>query len=114
MIEPLPYRKQDAEPITWFMANCTPDGWTGAQWSRRIGERVYPDEIAEFSKVVKEIIKICPDFDAIRKYFGKHGKPIRHEGMDPTLAFIIDSRLMVYVAEATGPNFWIEAYRKEK
>ena len=114
MIEPLPYRKQEGDPVTWFMANVSLDGWTGVKHSRRMGERLVPDEVAEFTKVVHEIIKLCPEFTALIKFFRKHGNQIRNEGIDPTLAFLIDRPHMTYVAETTGPNFWIEAYRKEK
>ena len=113
MIEPLPYRKVDAEPVTWFMANVTPDGWTGVQHSRRMGERLDPDEVLEFGKLVSELIKLCPDFGVLMKYFRKHGKQTRCEGMDPTLAFMVDKPKMTYMVETTGPNFWVEAYRKD-
>ena len=114
MIEPIPYREQKTDPVTWFMANCSLDGWNGAQWSRKISERLASDEILEFSKVVNEILKLCPEYNTLRKYFRKHGKQIRCDGMDPTLAFLIDRPLMTYMAETTGPNFWIQGHRKEK
>lgn len=114
MIEPLPYCEQKTEPVTWFLANVTPDGWKGVQHSRRMGEHLVPDEVAEFTKLVKEMIKLCPDFQDLIKYFRKHGRKIRSEGVDPTLAFLVDRPLMTYVVETTGPDFWIEAHRKEK
>lgn len=113
MIEPIKYAEQKSEPVTWFMANVSPDGWMGVRWSGRVKQNLDTDEIAEFIKVVHEMMKQCPEFTSLLKYFRKYGKQIRCEGMDSTLAFLIDRPHMTYVAETTGPNFWIEAHRKE-
>lgn len=113
MIEPLPYRQLD-HPVSWVMANVTLDGWTEAKWSGRSKDKLTPNEMAEFYKVSMEIIKVLPEFTALQKYMKKHGRQIRSEGIDPTLAFMIDRPLLIYMVEATGPNVWIEAYRKEE
>ncbi len=110
MIEPLPYRKPDSEPASWFMACITPDGWKDARTSGIIKQRLESDEIAEFTSVVKSLVKLFPDNQVFTKYCRKHGKQIRCEGMDPTLAFVIGGKLMTYIVEGTGPNFWIEAH----
>lgn len=112
MIEPLPYREMK-DPVSWVMANVTLDGWTEAQWSRKMSTNLDPKEINEFYKVVMELIKLLPEYTALRKYMAKHGREIRREGMDATLAFTIDRPLLIYIMEATGPNVWIEAHRKE-
>ena len=113
MIEPIKYTKPETEPVSWFLSNVSLDGWTGVRWSGRIKQKLEPDEINEFIKVVHDLMKTCPEFNSLIKFFRKHGKQIRCEGMDPTLAFLIEKPLMTYVAETTGPNFWIEAHRKE-
>ena len=113
VIEPTSYVEQKTEPVTWFLANVSLDGWTGVRWSGRIMQKLSPDEINEFTKVVYDLMKLCPEFNSLIKYFTKHGKKIKCEGMDPTLAFLIEKPLMTYMAETTGPNFWIEAHRKE-
>ena len=114
MIEPIKYTKPETEPVSWFLSNVSLDGWTGVMWSGRHKDKLTPDEIAEFNKVVNELMKLCPEFTELIKYFKKHGTKIRCEGVDPTLAFLIEKPLMTYVAETTGPNFWIEAHRREK
>ena len=113
MIEPIKYIEQKTEPVTWFLANVSLDGWTGVRWSGRMNKRLDPDEIAEFNKVINEMMKTCPEFNSLIKFFRKHGTQIRCEGMDPTLAFLIEKPLMTYIAETTGPNLWIEAHRRE-
>lgn len=110
MIEPLPYRELKSEPASWCMANITPDGWSEFKSSGIIKQRLTPDEIAEFTSVIKALVKLCPDNQAFVKYCQKHGKKIRHEGMDHTLAFVVGGKLMTYIVEGTGPNFWIEAH----
>ena len=114
MIDPIAYHELESTPDTWFMANVSLDGWTGVRWSGRMNKHLEPDEITEFNKVVNEMIKQCPEFTALIKFFRKHGKQIRCEGMDPTLAFLVERPLMTYIIETTGPNLWIEAHRKEK
>jgi len=113
MIEPEKYRKPDGEPITWFMVDVTPNGWANPKHSGVIKERITPEEIVEMTNLIKEFIKLCPDNVALNKYFSKHGKQIRCEGMDPTLAFNVRRQLMTYIVEATGPHFWIESFRNK-
>ena len=114
MIEPLSYRKPKSEASSWCMANITPDGWKNAKTSGIIKQRLTSEEIAEFTSVVKSFVKLCPDNQTFMKYCRKYGKKLRQEGMDPTLAFVIEGKLMTYIVEGTGPNFWIEAHRKDE
>ena len=113
MIEPLPYRKLDTDPASWCMASVTPDGWCNAKTSGVIKERLKPEEIAEFTSVVKALVKLCPENISFVKYFRKYGKKIRHVGADPTLAFIIGGKLMTYILEGTGPELFIEAHHNQ-
>ena len=112
MFDPLPYREPEHEAISWVMAMATMDGWESARWSGVMEERLTPDMIAEFTKVTKELIKQCPEYMLLKKFFEKHGKQIRCEGADPTLAFCVSGKLLDYIMEATGPNLWIEAHHK--
>ena len=114
MIEPLPYRKPKSDVSSWCVANITPDGWQNTRTSGIIKQRLIPDEIAEFTSVIKALVKLCPDNQAFVKYCRKYGKQIRCEGMDPTLAFIIGGKLMTYIVEGTGPSLWIEAHRNKE
>lgn len=113
MIEPLPYRKPKTEADSWCIANITPDGWKQFRSSGIMKRRLSSEEIIEFTSVVKALVKLFPDNLTFIKYCQKNGKKIRQEGMDPTLAFVIGGKLMTYIVEGTGPNFWIEAHRKE-
>ena len=112
MIEPLPYRKPKDEAASWCIANITPDGWTDFRSSGIVKacKTMTSDEISEFTSVVKALVKLFPDNLSFEKYCRKHGKKIRCEGMNPTLAFVVGGKLMTYIVEGTGPNFWIEAH----
>lgn len=112
MFEPLKYKEPEREAISWVMAMATMDGWEGARWSGMMKERLTPDMVAEFTKITKELIKQCPEYTSLSKFFRKHGKQIRCDGADPTLAFAVSGNFLNYIMEATGPNLWIEAHHK--
>lgn len=113
MIEPLPYRQLN-DPVCCVNGNVTLDGWAEAKWSGRRDIKLEPNEVHEFCKLAIEFIKLLPEFTTLQKYMKKHGRSIRSEGIDPTLAFTVDRPLLIYNVEVTGPNVLIEAYRKEE
>lgn len=113
MIEPLKYRRNTSEPIGKLMVNVTPDGWVDTQFIPST-RRLLSAEISEETKVIHEMIKQCPTVIELRKYFNKHGKQIRSDGADPTMAFTVVRDVATYNFEATGPYLEVFSYRNKK
>ena len=113
MIEPLRYRRNTGANIGKLMVNITPDGWNDVRFIPGT-IRLPSDCISEEQKLVNELVKLFPTIVELRKYFGKHGKQLRCEGADPTLAFTVEKEHATYNLEATGPYLEIVSYPNNK
>lgn len=112
MIEPVPYRKHNGF-IGSFSIQMSPDGWRNSITKHLDDEARKNYCLEEYIKVIKELMKAMPDLATMQKFFRKHGKQIRCEGYDPTLAFTVEREMYDYTVEATGPNMEVYAHRKE-
>ena len=110
MFEPIKYKKMESDLVNHFCAMITPDGWRETH-CKPTPFRHIPEEILDETKIVRELMKICPTYEELKKFFKKHGKRIACEGVDPTLAFTVDHGFIAYTVQATGPYLEILAYR---
>jgi len=113
MVEPLPYRKQEGY-IGSFSIQMTPNGWRDSI-TKHLDDSMRKNYcLEEYIRVVRDLMKAIPDLDAMQKFFRKHGKRIRFNGIEETLAFTLDKEMYTYSVEATGPNMDVYAHRKEQ
>ena len=102
------YKIPNAAPIGCFEAVLSPDGWEHSRYVNDSGGHLQPNEIEDFSNVVKGFFHECPEQSDLRKFAKKYGTDIDAV----TIGFRFDTALMSYIATLSGYALSIEPYRK--
>ena len=107
--DPLPYRKPTTEPVGYFFASLSPDGWQDAAYQPPLEGHLVSEEVREFTDLINGLTKLCKDQDMLARYIKNHGTKIDKT----TVAISYSGNLLDYVLTATGYAVKIEPFRKE-
>lgn len=102
------YKVPGTAPIGYFEAVLAPDGWEHSRYVNESDSHLRPNEIEDFSGLVKSFFHECDTQSELRKFAKKHGTDIDAV----TVGFRFDTALMVYIANLSGYALTIEPYRK--
>ena len=108
--DPLPYREPTKEPVGYFFASLSPDGWQDSAYQPPLDGHLISEEVREFTDMINSFIRELKDQDAFSKYLKKHGTAVNKT----TILISYDGNLLDYVMTATGYAIKFEPYRKEK
>jgi len=93
-IEPVKYKKFVRDPIGRFSAVMADNGWTESRYENNSRRVLFSSEVGEFSRLIYQFFKDCPDWDALQKYLRKFGtKTLNDQGVSVTAINFIGSEM---------------------
>lgn len=111
-LEPVTYKKQKAHPVGVYYAQMSPDGWTQNFYQPEIGDKLTPDELLEFIRLVSAFIQKIKNREELEIYAVNNGKKLS-AGVLPTYGILFEIGYMYCEVQVTGCNIEFRPFRKE-
>ncbi len=103
------YAVPDGTQVGYFESVLSPDGWENTMYHPIDNAHLRPDEVAEFTDLVRSLFHECSTQKELSKFCVKYGT--NTDAVTYSLRF--DCALMSYCVHVTGYSAVFAPYRKE-
>lgn len=110
--DPVKYKHFERNPIGYFEAHMSADGWTETKYVNDTSSVLLSSEISEFIWLVEHFFKECNSWQKLQKYAEKHGTTIHSDDYGTASAFNFIGNSMDYTFKLIGTTLTAYPYRK--